>query len=558
MMFTDVAILAAALSFVGVWMVRSTPGRLSLLSGAALILLVGSLWSVSLDRWQAKYSVILGAFFLAISVFAWVRRHKAKSGVPIVTGLVWLASGLAGTFQLLVFPVNALPEPLGPHLVGVRAFELSDANRPGVFGAEANEPRRLLVKVWYPANPSEKCNRAGYFSPLEAKTTAKGLGGLFGRPELLTHLRHVKTNSCLNAELLQGANALPTVFYSHGYVMFAGQHITLMEELASHGYVVYAIQHVGDSSPTVFPNGDVIDSDPELFEIQPNAEADAATDLALSGATYDDRLEGLLRASEASLAQGGRFLDSRAVWVEDRIFVHNQLEIGEVPDEARDIVGASEFSRTGQIGMSYGGSTTGALCLIDKRCAAAVNLDGFDYHLKAINSEMLVPFLMLHADMDMFYASEQRVRPSIGHSFNDFAYESFDAIGLRDDIYRYEIRGAFHLGMSDLPLFLRPPLKGAFVGTTPNRHFVLGQNAMVRGFLDQYLKGLDVDFPETIIEPHTEWILPIDNASIRAWWQAKPTDERERMEARILSITSPEIEFSGAATTTRKMVRLPE
>ncbi len=66
---------------------------------------------------------------------------------------------------------------------------------------------------------------------------------------------------------------------------------------------------------------------------------------------------------------------SLPIWLADRLFVHDRLQAGEVPPNVADLVAASDFSHVGEMGMSFGGSTTGAVCMVDKRCAAAVNLD---------------------------------------------------------------------------------------------------------------------------------------------------------------------------------------
>ncbi|MGD1954547.1 MAG: hypothetical protein ACFBZ9_04780 [Sphingomonadales bacterium] len=540
MMITDLAISLAFAVFLTAWIIRKMPGRTWILLGAAAALLIASIWAYLISRWQAQIAIAVGIGFVLIALFTAFKKSGSSSKTPYISGVILLLAAAASMYPILTFPVGQLPAPTGPHMVGTRSFELVDTNRMNIQNAGEDAARRLLVKVWYPAQDLA-CQPVPYFTPQEADTTARSLGTFFGRPKFLTHLRHVQTRSCKDASILKQTGApRPTILYSHGYVMFAGQHVTLMEDLASHGYIIYAIQHTRDSSTTVFPNGDVVDMDPRIFYAPDDADIKDALDLAYSGETYDDRLEGLLSASTQWLEDQGRFAQSRKIWVDDRLFVHNQLAEGKAPKSMSDIVRASDFSKIGQMGMSYGGSTTGAICLVDTRCAAAVNLDGFDYHLKAINADMPVPFLMLHADTDMVYASANRPRPAIGHSFNDFAYERFEGIGLNENVTRIELRGAFHLGMSDLPLFLRGPIRNAFVGSTPKRHFVQAQNRLVRDFFDTYLRLQDVDYPNAAIDAHKGWLNKIDNAAIRTWWLAKPERERHILEQRIKSVTTAE------------------
>ena len=94
---------------------------------------------------------------------------------------------------LYLFPVAPLPAPSGPYAVGVRDFELDDPSRPGLLGAPAGQPRRLLVRAWYPARPIAGAAPRHYFDPGEARSTARGFGEILGFPPLLAYLKHLRT-----------------------------------------------------------------------------------------------------------------------------------------------------------------------------------------------------------------------------------------------------------------------------------------------------------------------------------------------------------------------------
>jgi len=49
--------------------------------------------------------------------------------------------------------------------------------------------------------------------------------------------------------------------------------------------------------------------------------------------------------------------------------------------------------------MSFGGAIAGEICMIDKRCAAGVNLDGGNYPFSSFNAAVPAPFLMFHSDL---------------------------------------------------------------------------------------------------------------------------------------------------------------
>ncbi len=542
---SDIAIILSIIGFLGAWLMRPLSFRGFVLLLFACVGVLSCVWGMMEDRWQVKDALFVTVGFVCVALFVLIRNKPRKTGFPFVSGSVFLICSSFGLYQLYLFPISSIPKPTGDYIVGVRDFELDDTSRLGVLGVDSNEERRLLLRVWYPAQDKVGIKRARYFRTKEVDHTAKGIGTLFGKPELLTHLGHVRTNSYENAPVLEGASDLPTILYSHGYLMYAGQHEALMENLVSHGYVVYAIQHSRDSSSTVFPDGDVVEMDMSIFE---DASAQTKTKemiASLSGTTFDERIQGVIGSSAQMFPYDGRFLQSIPVWFKDRLFVHNQLAEGKVPESVRDIVQISNWEKTGQMGMSFGGSVIGAICMVDKRCAAGVNIDGRDFHIQTIANEMPVPFLMIHSDLQKFYASEGVTPPGKGKTENDFSYERLDKIGLKDDFYRMEIQGAHHMGMSDLPLFIRDPLKTEFVGETPVEVIIQGQNDLIRSFFDKYLRDMSNDFPVSQLEPYKDWITEIDLTELREWWLALEPDVRIDIENQLKDLRAREAREMG-------------
>jgi len=546
MLVLDIVLVAALTGFVLAWWARTASARRLFLFLTAGVALAAGLWGVIDDRWQAGVGVGVALLFLIVTIVASIRNRK-PGGAPFISGTVFALLAVAGAWTIYMFPIANLPAPSGPYSVGVRTFELSDPDRLGVFQAQDGEARRLLIRTWYPADPEEGAQRARYFSEAEADTTAHGLGQLVQFPPLLSYLKHVRTNSFEDAPLAADAASLPTVIYSHGYVSFLGQNTALMEELASHGYAVYSIQHTDDSSATVFPNGDVIPMDPALFEEREETddteEASSAAIQALVGVTFEERLNAHLNGRDELLARAERIVaQSTAVWLHDRIFFLDQLENGSVPQDVAEIVAASELSRTGHMGMSFGGSTAGAVCMIDARCVAGVNLDGLDYHYLAFNADMPVPFLMFHSDLNTL-AQLMGAEPSGPlSSFNEFSYERFESAGMRDDIYRLQLKGAVHLGLSDFSLFMRRPVRDSMLGSAPADVLVQSQNDFVRGFFDKHLRGADNGFPQDQYAQYEDWIEPLDNSDLRAWWRSMTVQDREAIERRIEAFR-PDEEF---------------
>lgn len=537
MIASDIVLLAALVLFVLAWWLPRLPGRVVLLwLGAGLACASGG-YGVWVDRWQAGLGGLLGAVLLLVLLFGLRRGARRRAGVPYISGTLF---GLLAAFAALLmylFPVVDLPAPTGPQAVGVRDFELVDRSRLGVLNAAADQPRRLLVRVWYPATPASGALPRPYFTEQEAQTTARGFGALLGFAPLLGYLRHVDTNAFENAPLQRSANPLPTVFYSHGYTAYAALNSVLMEELASHGYVVYAVQHSGDASPTVLPDGSVIPMDPGLIEHMRHALSAGFPEVMVRGygaAGFDERLDGQLRTALEIPPPGNRGIAiSAPVWLADRLFVHDALQRAEVPVAVADVVAASELTRTGEMGISFGGSTSGAVCMVDPRCAAAVNLDGGDFHFAGFAADLPVPLLMLHADLRGFYNMLGAPGDGPLRSFNDFSYERFDHAGQRPDIHRMVLRDSAHSGLTDSPLFMRRPLRDALFGTAPTQVLVGVPNAVVLSFFDHYLRGRANDFPHAEYGRHGQWLTPYDNSAVRQWWLAKPAAERAQLQQRI-------------------------
>lgn len=521
MLWIDWLVCAAlAVAVIAWWMTALSARRLIVTSASLVVLLTASIAFINY-RWQAVGAMIVAAILLACVLVGKFRALRKPLRVPYFSGSLFAVLALASFGLLFSFVVTTLPAPSGEHPVGVRDFELADETRKGVLHAKEDEARRLLIRVWYPAADVEGLSPRNYFSELEAETTAAGLGGTLGMPFLFQYMSKSSTNSYENAPLIEAAANQPVVIYSHGYTTFLGQNTALMEELASSGYIVYSVQHTFDASATVFPNGDVAELDPAIIEEMRSAQEQAPADMveAFTGATFADRRRATQASYQRSLEEGRRIASlSAPIWRADRIFVHDQLKAGAVPDSVADVVAAGNFSAVGEIGMSFGGSTTGGVCMVDPRCAAGVNLDGGDYDFSPFNRNIPVPFLMFYSDLDMVAAMLSGDSEAIGHGFNDFSYERHETAGLRNDVYRLKVENVTHLGVSDFPLFVRAPWKNMLFGSIDADAIIQIQNDFVRGFFDKHVRGLDTAFPKAEFAKYSEHVQPDSLDDLRQWW----------------------------------------
>ena len=537
MTLADMLLIAALLVFVVAWWVRRTPRRPLVLLVLALVVLLASVADFLDDRWQAVTGIIAAVVLLVALLMNRLRQTDSKDGVPYVSGAIFTLGSIVPVIALVMFPVFPLPKPSGEHAVGVRTFEIADASRSGLFNAPPGSPRRLLARVWYPAGDVSGHTQRPYFTQRESETTARTIGEMLGFPQFLAYQKHVRTNSYEDGPLMQDARNLPVIFYSHGYTSFLGQNTVLMEELASHGYVVFSLQHTSDSAATLFLNGDVIPFDPELTRLT-QAAADEGPNRpqarALGGETLDERIGGHIEYREQSIARKDRTVVASArAWVDDRLFLEDQLIAGAVPAPIAEIAAASNLMQVGEMGMSFGGATSGTLCMINARCVAGINLDGGDFHFTAFNADMPVPFMMFHSDMGNLYRSVEKAPPASPRGFNEFSYERIATAGTRDDIYRVQLKGAQHLGLSDSSLFMRSPLKDPLLGSTPTEVMIGAQNDFVLGFFDRYMRGKTDAFPTAQMAKYKDWVTSMSNADLPAWWAGKSEAERAALEARI-------------------------
>lgn len=541
MLFVDIVLFAAVAATVVAWWYRKLPRRRTVLVAAALTAVLAGLAGLWLDRWQAAVGLAFGLAVLLTVGIAKRRGGSAGVGLPLISGPLFTLAGLLAVGLPCLFPVRDLPAPSGEHAVGVRTFELTDAARTGVLAATADEPRRLLVRVWYPAQKTPVEQATAYFNALEVETTARGFGDALSFPPFLKHLRHVRTNAYEGAPLPTDARMLPTVIFSHGFLGYASQNSILMEHLASHGYVVYSVQHPYDAAPTAFPGGDVLPSDPALKDIgetspEARGEYQDAIDKAYGADDLDDRLLGQIDLLSRRARNDERVIVSERVWLADRLFVHERLESGAVPDSVADVVAASSFERTGQMGMSFGGMVTGLVCLVDDRCAAGVNIDGSGVQHATLAEAMPQPFLMMHSDHETmlgFYLDEA---PETDHWLNDLTYEDFGDAGRRQDVHRIEIAQAAHLGLTDFPLFMRGPVKSAMLGKAPASVLIDVQNDFVLAFFDRYLRDVQNGFPSAQLDAYADYASQQDTNHVRQWWQDKSQDERSRLEEAIATM----------------------
>src|SRR6185295_15007204 len=134
------------------------------------------------------------------------------------------------------------------------------------------------------------------------------------------------------------------------------------------------------------------------------------------------------------------------------------------------LAGRFDLTRLGALGHSMGGVTAAQFCSEDRRCRAALNLDGIPQYGPLIDKSLGRPFLMVYS------ARAGRLGAS-------------DAIYARaaSPYYRVDVKDTLHLDFCDLNFWGGPMReRGAFGAINPARAAELTR-LIVREFFDQEL-----------------------------------------------------------------------
>lgn len=449
-----------ALTFVALfasWPFKKARPRMQLGLWAAAAFFVALQALVEQTRWQL-FPAYLVLGLLAIPAFlTWKRRNEQPSGEkrrrwPRILGIVFGALTLGVSALLAVqLPVFSLARPTGPHAIGVTSYEWMDTERTDEHPKTPSGHRRIVVKMWYPAAPSN-----APAEPYLNKLHAEGLARALKLPGYaLSHLSLVPTHAHRDIGLPAGNEKFPVVLFSHGYPMPATSGSFAAEELASHGYVVVSINHTYDTAFVVFQDGT-------------NAPVESMGDV------------GKIDAVEKIL--GPRV----AVWVADARFVLNEVTKLNATDPR--FQGRLDLDHVGYFGHSFGGATAFATLMADPRFKSAVNMDGALFGV-AVQARPTQPYMLMNGDK-IVVTDSQLARTGANRQEVETFLEGVEANWLasvapgKAPRYRARIAGATHLSFSDVPLMA--PITGGTM-PTPRAHELVNQ--YLRAFFDQTLKG---------------------------------------------------------------------
>jgi hypothetical protein len=476
-------------------------------------------------RWQMVPAYLL-LVFVTLVILRFSRRglEKQRRGFvrKIASGFIRFVV-LPVTLAVACFvpwavPIFELPDPSGPHGIGVSQFKLDYPDRPEIFTADEGDHRELMVRVWYPADVASGSSPAPYLAEEEIGPLSEVAGPLAPVPWFFNHLPLITTHSYRDADVAAAPDRFPVLAFSHGYTSFDAQNTPLMEELASHGYVVFSIAHTYEGA-VLFPDGrspgvgehierwnDEMSEEEAAQEFEEWEELRVETDPRTRRAGLE-RMIAKERENKAERVGPGLSWD---VWVEDRVRFFGVLDDLESGARPSPFAGRLDLDRVGLFGMSFGGATAVEVCHLEPGCRAAINLDGG--HMSGVDSTLLEgesskPLMMLYSS-DGTYTVSSPANADDFQAFNDFYYEAETTKGLRNDVIRIRVDGTSHLFISDFSMMIRgvPGLSSI----TPGERIAEILNRYSLAFFDEYVKregsrsplldGPVAEFPEVTFQ----------------------------------------------------------
>jgi predicted dienelactone hydrolase len=186
--------------------------------------------------------------------------------------------------------------------------------------------------------------------------------------------------------------------------------------------------------------------------------------------------------------------DEAIIQAQDLIFVLNELERINKSDVDVGLAGRFDLTRIGVFGHSRGGFTAPHACLLDSRCRACLNLDGYPLTPAVMEKgieqpymhiEELAPWLPPPTDEELARANQKREEANKqAREAEQQREKTFSKMS--SGVYLVTVKGAMHNSFSDMQ-FIAPD---RYSDTRSNAERALTiTNAYILAFFDRYLRG---------------------------------------------------------------------
>ncbi len=299
----------------------------------------------------------------------------------------------ASPFAQSPAPTFELPAPTGTLPIGTTRWVVTDSSRDEPFAP--GRKRDIEVIAWYPSNFA-----AGQLAPYlrDGMEEVLSFARLAKLGDAFDGLVSVKTHATLDATPAATPARFPVILFQHGYTGLPSSHTALIEDLASHGWVVLNLIHPYEATGAKLADGTVV-----TFTDQSNAMRSGIMNVLnewgpeggtmdkIVAATDDAEKEELMRGYLANLKNTDQVVKR---WTLDAKYALDHLPKDGAPGR---LAAKLDLSRLGVAGHSMGGVAGAQLCVEDRRCKAALNLDGIPQYGTMIDTPMPAPFLMVYS-----------------------------------------------------------------------------------------------------------------------------------------------------------------
>jgi len=359
--------------------------------------------------------------------------------IPLLISVFWL-SACAALVSVLI-PLENVAKPTGEYQVGTQVIHMVDNDRSAWYGQESSNPREIMVRVWYPAQPQEGDLKAPYV--YNEKLIGDMVSEGFGIPKyLMKNLRNINGNSWSEAQPVN--EKFPVIIFSHGIGGLKTQNTTQMEEMASHGYVVFSCDHAYDAGVSIFPGDRIIFGKTNIPD----------------NLTKEEK-RNMRRAQ----------LDYRAADIQfllDEMDRENFLSVA--------LKNSLDLEHIGVFGHSFGGGTSVVVASVDERIDACFGLDAWFLPIPSnvLNSNLNKPFI--HLGQVSWKEKEN--------------YLKLDTLAGNNSAWsvRLDVQGATHYDFTDFSQFSKLTKKYGSGMIAPPRIRKI-TNSAIREFFDHYLKN---------------------------------------------------------------------
>ncbi|MFH2037975.1 MAG: hypothetical protein ABIJ65_00930, partial [Chloroflexota bacterium] len=216
-------------------------------------------------RWQMVpifvFSFVMFLFTLP-SILGHTRKNTMGPGRRIF-GLLLALLLFAVAYALpILLPIPKIPNASGHYKVGTFSMMLVDNSRKELYSNNSNDQRRIMVQVWYPAEPLPGDSLAPWMD--RADLIGPAISRFLNLPAFfLDHLKYAQTGAYLESPVSNAQTSYPVLLFSHGWNGFRAQNTFQAINFASNGYIVVAIDHTYGAVLTVFPDGSVAYNNPD-------------------------------------------------------------------------------------------------------------------------------------------------------------------------------------------------------------------------------------------------------------------------------------------------------